>query len=280
VTALTGTVDRRILIVHALDPDRARALLPPPFRPDLSLGVALGGVCALRVSGLRPAVLPRAAGRARLAGLAGLAGLSFEAVIHRIAVEWDTPDGVATGAYVLRRDTDSALAAALAPRFLPGGAPHRALFGVIDTPDRISLAMHSRDTTTAFALAAHPTDRLPAASVFTGPDSALAFDRCGRVGWAPDPRRGGFGGVRLDTPPRAAVPLAVEYVQSSVFEDRELFPRGSAVFDHALLLRDLPGRWTGLGRLGRGSVVPVGESGRAVDGTGSRRVRTDHGQGR
>ncbi|MFD0631958.1 hypothetical protein ACFQ9X_10360 [Catenulispora yoronensis] len=49
-----------------------------------------------------------------------------------MAVEWDTPDGVATGVYVFRRDTDSALAAAL-------GGMRRATFGVIEGGGRYSV---------------------------------------------------------------------------------------------------------------------------------------------
>jgi hypothetical protein len=39
-------------------------------------------------------------------------------------------------------------------------------------------------------------------------------------------------------------PLAVDAVASSYFEDEARFPRGSVVFDCALLMRDIPHHWT------------------------------------
>jgi hypothetical protein len=38
-------------------------------------------------------------------------------------------------------------------------------------------------------------------------------------------------------------PLAVSEVASSYFDDRSIFPAGSAVFDHSLLMRDIPHEW-------------------------------------
>jgi hypothetical protein len=38
-------------------------------------------------------------------------------------------------------------------------------------------------------------------------------------------------------------PLAVERVDSSYFADLRLFPAGSATFDHALIMRDIPHQW-------------------------------------
>src|SRR5690349_5074229 len=95
---LAATIERRILVAYTIDPEAAAAVLPAPFRPDLAFGPAIGGLCMIRMSEARPAGLP------------AWAGLRTESIAHRMAVEWDTPDGVATGVYVFRRESDSTLA--------------------------------------------------------------------------------------------------------------------------------------------------------------------------
>lgn len=237
---MSGTVDRRVLITFTIDPEAARAVLPAPLRPDLSLGPALGGICLIRVRGLRPAV-----GAARLVPAFGL---DFEYIVHRVAVEWDTADGVATGVYVLRRDTDSGLLAA-AGRLVPG-TPGRAEVGIAADGRRVSLAAQSRDGRMSVAFVGEEAGELPATSVFTGPDSASAFFRCDGVALADDRRpRGGFAGIRMESEPWQGTPMRCEYVQSSLFEDRAVFPAGSVVLDHALVVRGLPARWVALRRV-------------------------------
>jgi hypothetical protein len=44
-------------------------------------------------------------------------------------------------------------------------------------------------------------------------------------------------------------PMRCGYVQSSLFEDRSVFPKGSVAFDHALVVRDVAARWVPLPRL-------------------------------
>ncbi|NUP51820.1 MAG: hypothetical protein HOW97_31550 [Catenulispora sp.] len=219
-----ATIARRVLLTYALDPDAAAALLPPPFRPDLSLGPALGGVCLLRLRAVRPALLPLRA------------GLTMESVAHRMSVEWDTPDGIATGVYVFRRDADSALAARL-------GGLHRAVFGVVEGGGRYSLAAQSRDGAMSVAFTGEQADAMPAGSVFTGPDSASAFFRCSSTAYSPAPDGAGHTALRMVTPPWRGIPVRADHVQSSFFEDRSRFPRGTAVFDSAIAMHDVPARW-------------------------------------
>lgn len=218
-----ATIARRILLTYAVDPEVAAALLPAPFRPDLSLGPALGGICLLRLRAARPVGFP------------ARAGLSLETVAHRMAVEWDTPEGTATGVYVFRRDADSALAA----RF---GRMHRAAFGVIEGGGRYSLAAHSGDGAMSVAFRGEQTAAMPSASVFTGPDSASAFFHCASVGHSATDD-GGHTALRLDTPPWRGIPVRCDYVQSSFFEDRARFPEGTAILDSAIAMHEVPARW-------------------------------------
>lgn len=229
-----ATIARRVLLTYALDPDAAAALLPPPFRPDLSFGPALGGVCLLRLRAVRPAVLPLRA------------GLTIESVAHRMSVEWDTPDGIATGVYVFRRDADSALAARL-------GGLHRAAFGVIEGGGRYSLAAQSRDGAMSVAFTGEQADAMPSESVFTGPDSASAFFHCSSTAYSPAADGAGHTALRMVTPPWRGIPVRAGHVQSSFFEDRSRFPRGTAVFDSAIAMHDVPARWEPVRVLGPGS---------------------------
>ena len=58
-------IERRLLVSYRIDPELVDALLPPPFRPQLVNGHAVGGVCFIRMRALRPVPLPRAAGSAQ-----------------------------------------------------------------------------------------------------------------------------------------------------------------------------------------------------------------------
>ena len=233
---MTATVDRRVIVTYTLDPDVARAILPAPFRPNLSFGRALAGICLIRVSGLR------------LPGLPPQVGLTVESAVHRVAAEWDTPDGIATGAYILRRDTDSTLAVLAGGRLFPG-EHHRATFGAVETPTRASIAAQSLDGAMSVAFDGEETPTLPPSSIFTGADSASAFLRCDRTAYSPNRRHATFDGLRMDSAHWQGTPMRCSYLQSSVFENRALFPKGSISFDHALVVRGVDARWVSLPRL-------------------------------
>ena len=49
--------------------------------------------------------------------------------------------------------------------------------------------------------------------------------------------------MRLETYDWQVKPLAVTKVNSSYFDNPAIFPAGSAVFDHALIMRDVPHEW-------------------------------------
>jgi hypothetical protein len=47
----------------------------------------------------------------------------------------------------------------------------------------------------------------------------------------------------LETHRWQVTPLEVKHVASSFFDDPSIFPAGSANFDHALIMRDIPHDW-------------------------------------
>ena len=75
--SLRGVIDRRILVNFRIDADAATAVLPTPFEPRTVDGDAIGGICLLRLTDVRPRGLPAAV------------GVRSENAAHRIGVHWD-----------------------------------------------------------------------------------------------------------------------------------------------------------------------------------------------
>src|SRR5690349_9232608 len=94
---LASVVERRLLVNYRVDPEVAARMVPGPLRPQVVSGWAVAGICLLRLGRVRPGWAPAAV------------GVRSENAAHRVAVEWDGPDGVERGVYIPRRDTDSRL---------------------------------------------------------------------------------------------------------------------------------------------------------------------------
>ncbi|SRR6266568_1558981 len=82
------TIERRLLVNYRIEPELVARLLPWPFRPQLVSGLAVGGVCFIRLGDLRAGRLPR------------VPRLVCENAAHRFAVEWDDANGTQVGVYV------------------------------------------------------------------------------------------------------------------------------------------------------------------------------------
>ena len=55
VPKVHGIIRRRLLVNFRIDPDVAQAQLPSQFRPKLHGGYAVGGLCLIRLEGIRKA---------------------------------------------------------------------------------------------------------------------------------------------------------------------------------------------------------------------------------
>ncbi|MBR7836637.1 DUF2071 domain-containing protein [Actinospica durhamensis] len=260
-SAIASLIERRLLVNFRLDPEAAARILPAGTRPLLRRGHAVGGICLIRLAGMRRTggtgtALPS------LADLAGRFGLRSEIAVHRIATVWDGPDGQESGVYIPRRDTDSRLTTLTAGLFLPG-EHHLARFEVQEWPDRVRIGFRSADETTHARIEAQAADRLRGSALFADLDEAARFLREAPDGYAalPDaawdgPDAGGqsgsgnpggpeeSGSERGEQPRReirafSVRPAALIEVSSSYFEDPERFPPGTAEPDSALLVRDL-----------------------------------------
>jgi hypothetical protein len=200
------------------------------FRPKLHQGQAIAGICLIRLGYIRPKMLPQ------------VVGISSENAAHRIAVLWDE-DGLAQeGVFIPRRDTNSQLNHLLGGRvFL--GEHHRAEFKVNDNDSTIAFSMKSEDGHVTVKVVGRVTEELPKTSIFQSLSEASSFFETGSLGYSVTADVNRLDGLRLQTKEWRVEPLEVEQVYSSYFADETKFPKGSAEFDHALIMRNIAHEW-------------------------------------
>ncbi len=228
---IRGVIRRRLLVNFRVDAEVMGRFLPTPFRPKLQGGCAIAGICLIRLEQVRPAALP------------GFVGIASENAAHRIAVVWDDPDGASReGVYIPRRDTGSWLNHLAGGRAFPG-EHQQADFTVTDDGQRIDMVVRARDGRMTVEVRARECDALPPASCFGSLAESSAFFEGGSVGYSVTRDRGRLDGIRLSTERWQVRPLDVAHVASSFFADESVFPAGSVVFDHALVMRDIAHSW-------------------------------------
>lgn len=230
VPAVRGLIERRVLVNFQVDADVLQGVLPAPFRVKTQAGVGIAGVCLIRLAGIRPRRLP------------AFLGIGSENAAHRIAVEWDTPQGTQEGVYIPRRDTSSLANTLVGGRFFPG-KHHRAAFEVREEGDRVAVAMRSRDGETRVVVEGRLARELPEGSVFGSVEEASAFFERGAIGYSATDRAGCYECLELRSFAWRVEPLDVERVESSFFGDARSFPPGSTRFDSALVMRGIPHEW-------------------------------------
>jgi hypothetical protein len=227
--AIACTIERRLLVNYRIDPEVVERKLPAPFRPLLVSGWAVGGVCFIRLGGLRPTHFPRAI------------GLTTENVAHRFAVEWDDDMGTQVGVFIPRRDTDSRLTALAGDRVFPG--IHRlARFGVQDDGPTLQIEVASRAGDLGLSVCARESTTL-GSQLFGSLEDAIDFFRRGSLGYSPSGPTDLLAGVSLKCRQWDAGPVNVESMISSMFDDATYFPKGSCTLDCGLVMRNLEARW-------------------------------------
>lgn len=227
---MAGVVERRLLVNYRTDPETTARLVPHPLRPQLVNGWAVAGICLIRLRRLRPRRLP------------GALGLRSENAAHRIAVEWDTPDGLATGVYIPRRDSGSLVNVLVGGRLFPG-LHHRARFETAQTAHRLAVGFTSADHTVSARVEVRTTDRWTSTGLFTDLAQASGFFQRGAVGYSATADAHCLDGLELRTSAWRVEPVEVLGARSTYFDDPELFPAGTATLDCALLMRDVPVTW-------------------------------------
>jgi hypothetical protein len=244
--AVEGIIERRLLINYRVAPDALKGVLPDPFRPKLVDGFAIAGICLIRLAKLRPRGFP-----------AGV-GLRSENAAHRIAVEWDADGVTREGVYIPRRDSDSCVNALVGGRVFPG-RHHHATFDVSESDGRFAVALRSEDDSTRVNVVGRTASSLPADSVFATLADASRFFEGGAVGYSATSDADTHDGLELRIAHWRVEPLAVETVESSFFDDADRFPKGAAIFDCALAMRDVVHEWHTLPSLSHSGFHPEPE---------------------
>ena len=230
IPTIRGLIDRRVLVNFRIDPDVLSTVLPAPFRPHIANGFGIAGICLIRLKHIRPRLLP------------SFLGISSENAAHRIAVEWDADGETLTGVFIPRRDTSSLLNAFAGGRLFPG-VHNRARFDVRETEDQFHISMHSLDNSTHVLVDGHTTEKLPHDSIFPTVAEVSRFFEAGSLGYSPQTSNGHFDGLELRAFNWHVEPLSVTHVESSFFDDHNVFPVGSVTFDNALLMRGIDHEW-------------------------------------
>ncbi len=130
--AIKGMIDRRVLLNFRADPAVARRLVPEPLEVVTRNGVAVVGVCLIRLEGLRPRGVPTTF------------GVRSENMAHRIAIRYPTDYGMRDGVFIWQRYSDQRLFTLLGGRLFPGVHRH-AEFQVREHGDVISIVVRTED---------------------------------------------------------------------------------------------------------------------------------------
>jgi hypothetical protein len=234
IKSVRGVIDRRLLINFRIRPDMVSKLLPAQFRPKLIDGWAVGGICLIRLKGIR------------LPGLPAACGLSSENAAHRFAVEWCEHGKTREGVFIARRDTSSRFQM-FAGRLFPG-VHHLAEFEVNEAEGEFNVKLRSRDGHVSVDLRARQTSAVPVTSVFRSLAEASAFFERGSCGYSAGRNPDHCDGLELHAATWSVEPLEVQFVHSSFFDDPSLFPCDTIRFDSALLMRNIEHEWRVLPR--------------------------------
>lgn len=227
---ICGLIDRRLLVNFRVEPSVVANLLPPPFRPQTVKGFCVSGICLIRLKQIRPKHMP------------AFFGLRSENAAHRIAVEWDEDGRTQTGVYIPRRHTSLTLNALAGGRVFPG-THHLAWFEVCESEEQFQVSMESKDGSTSLSVDARLAQGFPADSIFASLDEVSDFFEAGSVGYSPHAMNGHFEGLELRCKSWQVQPLSVSHVESSYFNDENIFPTGSVEFDNALLMHGIEHEW-------------------------------------
>ena len=228
---IRGVIRRRLLVNFRVDAQVMQRFLPAPFRPKLQRGHAIAGICLIRLEEMRPAWAP------------AFCGLSSENAAHRVAVLWEDASGkTQEGVYIPRRDTDSWLNHVTGGPIFPG-EHNLADFTVTDDGTNVDMSIRARDKGMSVMLRAHESDAIPSDSCFASLAESSAFFEGGSIGFSATRDCCRLDALQLHTREWSVRPLAVNPVESSFFANETVFPPGSAVFDHALIMRNIQHEW-------------------------------------
>lgn len=227
IPVIHGYIDRRILINFTADPKDVEKILPSPFRPKIYKDKAIVGICLIRLKNIKPKGLP------------DFIGINSENGAHRIAVEWDEHGKVKSGVYIPRRDTSLLLNTWVGGRIFPG-KHYLATFNVDEKDGNYHVDFKSSDDT-EILIDAQETAIFNQNSIFENLQNASDFFEKGDLGYSPNKEK--FEGLRLNAYEWKMKALNVSNIKSSFFGNEKMFPKGSVLFDNALLMTNIEHEW-------------------------------------
>jgi hypothetical protein len=90
IPTIKGIIDRRMLVNFRIDAEIAKTIVPAPFSPKIYKGMAIAGICLIRLKQIR------------IKGLPAFFGVRSENGAHCIAVEWQEDGQIKDGVYIPR----------------------------------------------------------------------------------------------------------------------------------------------------------------------------------
>ena len=223
---IIGKINHRILLNYRIEPQVAQSVLPKEFKPKLINGFAIGGICQVSLSDMRPNGLPV------------ITGTNSHNAAHRIAVISPAGEGV----YIPRRDTNSILNSISGGRIFPG-IYMKSNFKVITDGRRYKVNIRDTYGNTIMNIECSISEKLNQSSVFEDIDEISDFFKYGNIGWSPKKQNGEFDVIELKTVGWQMEPLRVNDQFSAYFNDETIFPKGSVTFDSAMIMRNLEHSW-------------------------------------
>lgn len=236
MSAVPARIDRRILILYRIAPEHAERMMVPGHQPRKLKGYSLGGIALVRCARVHSPLLP-----ARM--------MACENALHFVCGLRIVQQRAEASALVMRYDTSSRLHAWIGGERRWHCRHHHARFEVQESPEMIDIECDSDDRRSHVAIQAHLDRKICRQSVFHSTDQvlhllqselrSLGLTRCDGSGSS---RRRSIRQSQL-------IPLRVDRLESSLFEDQQRFPAGSVQFDSAYWLRDDELVWSDDGTL-------------------------------
>ena len=224
---IIGNIERRILVNYRIDPIILSKILPSPFRPRVMNGFALGGICLIRFGKMRPRIFPE------------FMGSTSENGTHRFCVEWDEDGSVKKGVFVMQRFTNSKLHE-LGSNLLYPSALTFAHFNADEENDKYSVEFESKDGAQVKVNVKQGTSFK--SEIYNSIEEASYDFETDSVGFSPSTNHT-FNGVELVTKSWKVKPLDLLSIESSLFDNKELFPEGTVEVDHCLFMEDIEHSW-------------------------------------
>lgn len=220
-----GLIDHRILLNYRIDPVIMQKNLPSEFKPKIVDGFAIGGICQVSLSEMRPKGLPN------------ILGTKSHNAAHRIAVTTSKGEGV----FVTRRDTNSIVNVISSGRLFPG--VYKKADFKIESNDKNYSVRIEQDGNCLMNIDAKVTNEIEATSVFKSVNEISDFFLGGNIGWSQKENEKGFDSIELRTVEWSMRPLQVTNEFSAFFIDESKFPKGSVEFDSAMIMLGLEHSW-------------------------------------